>query len=219
MKLYAIAALITLFSTGEQVRKLGILYVPEPMFSIPLLTFSYTVFLSFSNFQACASETCTCLLKNSQKAFPHGDLSRIEDEASKCIGDVSPAKVLSFCRPIEEQRLPNVLLYPDALHVLSLQALHLQSLLLGLERRLPQLEDDMSLLEKEDDGDLYGVISLQLLENELLEIQQLLHRLNSTVLGQQRLSEDTAKQVRAAPQAPLKDHSPQFIKKQRRIIL
>lgn len=92
--------------------------------------------------------------------------------------------------------------------MLSLQALHLQSLLLGLEQRLPQLEDDMSLLEKEDDGDLYGVISLQLLENELLEIQQLLHQLNSTILGQQRLSDDTAKQVRVAPQAPPKDHRP-----------
>ncbi|TWW76122.1 olfactomedin-4-like [Takifugu flavidus] len=134
MKLYAIAALITLFSTGEQ---------------------------------ASASEACTCVLKNSQKAFPHGELSRIEDEASKCIGDVSPQK-----------------------------ALHLQSLLVGLEQRLPQLEDNMSLLEKEDDGDLYGVISLQLLENELLEIQQLLHRLNSTILGQQRLSNDTAKQLK-----------------------
>lgn len=102
MKLYAIAALVTLFSTSEQVRKLGILYVPEQKFSIPLLTFSDTVCLSFSNFQASASETCACLLKNSPKAFPHGDLSRIEDEVSKCIGNVSPQKVPSFCRPIEE---------------------------------------------------------------------------------------------------------------------
>lgn len=86
-------------------------------------------------------------------------------------------------------------LYPKNTQVLSLQALHLQSLLLGLERRLPQLEKDMSMLEKEDDGDLYGVISLQLLENELYEIQQLLDRLNSTTLGQQRLSDETTKQV------------------------
>lgn len=58
----------------------------------------------------------------------------------------------------------------------------------------------MSLLEKEDDGDLYGVISLQLLENELLEIQQLLQQLNSSLLGQQRSSDHTAEQVR--PQTP-----------------
>lgn len=53
----------------------------------------------------------------------------------------------------------------------------------------------MSSLEKEDDGDLYGIISLQLLENELLEIQLLLDRLNSTTLVHQRLSDDTANQV------------------------
>lgn len=86
-------------------------------------------------------------------------------------------------------------LYPNCIDVLSLQALHLQSLLMGLEQRLPRLEKDISILEKEDDGDLYGVISLQLAENELLEIQQLLDRLNSTILGQQRLSDDTVKQV------------------------
>lgn len=81
------------------------------------------------------------------------------------------------------------------INVVFLQALDLQSLLLGLERRLPQLEKDMSLLEKEDDGDLYGVISLQLLANELQEIQQLIGKLNSTTLGHQRLSDHTAKQV------------------------
>uniref|UniRef100_H3CHF8 Si:ch211-194m7.5 n=1 Tax=Tetraodon nigroviridis TaxID=99883 RepID=H3CHF8_TETNG len=53
----------------------------------------------------------------------------------------------------------------------------------------------MSLLEKEDDGDLYGVISLQLLANELQEIQQLIGKLNSTTLGHQRLSDHTAKQL------------------------
>lgn len=97
--------------------------------------------------------------------------------------------------------------YPNNIYMLSLQALHLQSLLLGLERRLPQLEKDMSILEKEDDGDLYGVISLQLLENELREIQQLLDRLNSTTLGQQRLSDDTTKQVNICNRGYSKYHS------------
>lgn len=91
--------------------------------------------------------------------------------------------------------------------MLSLQAFHLQSLLLGLERRLPQLEKDMSMLEKEDDGDLYGVISLQLLESELQEIQRLLDRLNSTTLGQERLSDDTAKQVSICNRGSSKYHS------------
>lgn len=97
-------------------------------------------------------------------------------------------------------------LFPNRIHVLSLQARHLQSLLLGLERRLPQLEKDMSMLEKEDDGDLYGVISLQLLENELQEIQQLLDRLNTTTQGQQRLSDTTAKQVNSSARGSSKYH-------------
>lgn len=96
--------------------------------------------------------------------------------------------------------------------MLSLQVLHLQTLLLGLEQRLPQLEEDMSLLEKEDDGDLYGVISLQLLENELLEIQQLLDRLNSTTLGQQRLSDDTAKQVNSCTKGYIYTYTCVYIK-------
>lgn len=97
--------------------------------------------------------------------------------------------------------------YSNSIHVLSLQALHLQSLLLGLEQRLPQLQKDVSMLEKEDDGDLYGVISLQLLENEMQEILQLLDRLNSTTLGQQQLSDDTAKQVNTCKRGPSKYHS------------
>lgn len=98
-------------------------------------------------------------------------------------------------------------LYPKSTQALSLQALHLQSLLMGLERRLPQLEKDMSMLEKEDDGDLYGVISLQLLENELYEIRQLLDRLNSTTLGQQRLSDETTKQVNISSRGSSQEHS------------
>lgn len=90
--------------------------------------------------------------------------------------------------------------------MLSLQAFHLQSLLLGLEQRLLQLEKDMSLLEKEDDGNLYGVISLQLLENELQEIQQLIDRLNITTLEHQHLSNHTAKQVNTSNRDSFKYH-------------
>lgn len=65
-----------------------------------------------------------------------------------------------------------------------------------MERRLPQLQKDVSTLEKEDDGDLYAVLSLQVVENELMEIKQLIDRLNSTTLGHQRLTTDTNKQVK-----------------------
>lgn len=82
--------------------------------------------------------------------------------------------------------------------------------MLGLERRLPQLKEDVSMLEREDDGELYSVISLQLVENELLEIQQLINRLNSTTLGHQRLTTDTTKQVKSQHQLK---HQPQVDKK------
>lgn len=68
-------------------------------------------------------------------------------------------------------------------------------MLLGLERRVPQLAEDLSMLEKENDGEMYGVISLQLIENELLEIQRLMEKLNSTTLGHQRLSTSATEQV------------------------
>lgn len=33
------------------------------------------------------------MLINSEKAFPYGELNKIEDNVSKCIGDVTPQKV------------------------------------------------------------------------------------------------------------------------------
>ena len=81
----------------------------------------------------------------------------------------------------------------------SVQTMELESLLLGLDRRLPQLLEDVSLLEREDDGELYGVISLQVIENEMREIQQLMERLNSTTLQNQLLTAATAEQVHSDP--------------------
>lgn len=80
--------------------------------------------------------------------------------------------------------------------LLSLQAFGLESLLLGLDRRLPQLEEDVEMLEKEDDGELYGVLSLYVIENELTEIQAMMDKLNSTTSEHKRLSDDTAQKVR-----------------------
>lgn len=83
-----------------------------------------------------------------------------------------------------------------------MQALEIKSLLLGLERRLLQLESDVSVLEREDDGDLYGVISLQLLETELLEIQQLINRLNTTTVEYRHLTDNTVELVKSQHQWP-----------------
>ena len=81
--------------------------------------------------------------------------------------------------------------------LLSLQTLELDSLLLGFERRLPQLLEDVSILEREDDGQLHAVLSLHVIENELMDIKQLINKLNSTTLGYQRLTTDTTEQVKS----------------------
>lgn len=71
----------------------------------------------------------------------------------------------------------------------------MEGLLLGLERRLVQLHKDVSALEREDDGEMYGVLSLYVIENEMVEIQQLIDKLNRTTSGHQRLTADTSQQV------------------------
>lgn len=112
--------------------------------------------------QAPSNNKCTCQLTNSEKAFPHSTLLQVNDGASKCNSDVPP-------------RL----------------AVEMESLMLGLKHRLPQLQEDVSILEKEDDGNLYGVLSLYVIENELLEIRQLMAKLNSTTIAHQHLTNVT----------------------------
>ncbi|XP_041794831.1 olfactomedin-4-like [Chelmon rostratus] len=109
---------------------------------------------------------CMCELTHSEKAFPHDKLSTAEDSASKCNSNLTPQKTLQ-----------------------------LESLLLGLERRVLQLQEDVSVLEREDDGQLYSVLSLLVVENELLEIKQLINRLNRTMLAHQWLTTNTTKEL------------------------
>ncbi|XP_051239223.1 olfactomedin-4 [Dicentrarchus labrax] len=116
--------------------------------------------------QAPSRDKCACELTNSEKAFPHDKLSTVENDASKCNSNITPQKTLE-----------------------------LESLLLGLEQRLPRLQEDVSMLEREDDGQLYAVLSLYVVENELVEIKQLFDRLNGTTLGHQHLTANTTKQL------------------------
>lgn len=53
------------------------------------------------------------------------------------------------------------------------------------------------MLEREDDGDLYGVLSLHVIENEMTDIKQLMEKLNSTTEGNQLLTANATKQVDA----------------------
>ncbi|XP_054621884.1 olfactomedin-4-like [Dunckerocampus dactyliophorus] len=116
--------------------------------------------------QLSPQDHCACALTNKDKAFPHDTLNSVNDDASKCNQDVTPQK-----------------------------SLEIERLLLGLEHRLPQLLEDVSILEKEDDGDLYGVVSLQVIENELKEIKDHVDRLKRTTQGHQHLSTDSTKQL------------------------
>ncbi|XP_017328948.1 olfactomedin-4 [Ictalurus punctatus] len=65
-------------------------------------------------------------------------------------------------------------------------------LMLGLQRRLEQLEESVSVLENEDDGDLYGAVSLRIIELELAEILGLMGKLKKTINSHKGLSESTA---------------------------
>lgn len=68
-------------------------------------------------------------------------------------------------------------------------------MVLGLEQRLPRLANDIAALESENDEEMYAVISMQLIENELSEIQQFVDKLNSTAVKYQRQSSAAAQQV------------------------
>ncbi|XP_028305740.1 olfactomedin-4-like [Gouania willdenowi] len=109
---------------------------------------------------------CTCELSNSGQMFPHDQLSKVLDDVSMCNKNITPQTTLEM-----------------------------EILLLALQRRLPQLEDDVLTLEKEDDGELYGAVSLYLIENEVVEIMRLMNKLNSTTLGHQGLTTNATQQL------------------------
>ncbi|XP_029010743.1 olfactomedin-4-like [Betta splendens] len=132
-----------------------------------LLTgFLLCALLSFTQ-QAVPRDKCLCEVTYVEQTFPHDKLSTIEDSASKCNINVTP-------------KMP----------------LELESLLLGLDQRLLQLKEDVSELEKEDDGELYGVLSLQVIENEMTDIKQLIERLSRTTVESQHLTTNITTQLK-----------------------
>ncbi|XP_061578506.1 olfactomedin-4-like [Cololabis saira] len=116
--------------------------------------------------QASSGEKCTCDVRNTEKEFPHGKLKTVENNVKDCNSRITSQKVLE-----------------------------LESLLLGLKLRLHQLNKDVSVLEKEDDGQLYGVLNLYVIENEMVEINQLIDKLNGTTLRHQLLTADSIHQL------------------------
>ncbi|KAJ0029536.1 hypothetical protein NQD34_004533 [Periophthalmus magnuspinnatus] len=117
--------------------------------------------------QSRSPESCECELSSTQP-FPHDKLNTSEKNVEDCNNNVSPQK-----------------------------ALELETLLLGLERRLPQLEADISELERDDDGQLYGVLALYVIQNELTEIRLLMEKLNTTMTMHRQQARDTTEQISA----------------------
>ncbi|ROL54564.1 Olfactomedin-4 [Anabarilius grahami] len=71
----------------------------------------------------------------------------------------------------------------------------IDSLVLGLQQRIWQLLDNVSMLEKEDNGNLYAAVSLRIIELELAEIQDLLDKLNRTTNIYKQLSVEAAAEL------------------------
>ncbi|XP_067292295.1 olfactomedin-4 [Pseudorasbora parva] len=116
--------------------------------------------------QSARGKDCVCDLKNSDPAFPKIKLTKVETTALQCIGTITSEKMTDLDR-----------------------------LVLGLQQRINQLEDNVILLEKEDNSNLYGAVSLRIIELEIIEIQELLGKLNRTTNNYQHLSVQTAAQL------------------------
>ncbi|KAL7885347.1 hypothetical protein AOLI_G00056420 [Acnodon oligacanthus] len=140
----------------------------------PLLSvWATAVFLTFLTFlsqpvQSAGGKQCVCELKNSERPFPMDKLDNIGTTASECNRNITPDQM-------------------EEMDVLTL----------GLQRRLEQLEDSVAVLEKEDDGELYGAVSLRIIELELAEVLELMAKLNRTIRSHQQLSEATSTKLQS----------------------
>ncbi|KAF4094256.1 hypothetical protein AMELA_G00011100 [Ameiurus melas] len=116
--------------------------------------------------QRVSGKDCVCELNNLLRPFPMEKLDSIHTEACQCNR-----------------------------HITSTQLMEVDELMLGVQRRLEQLEESVSVLENEDDGDLYGAVSLRIIELELAEILELMGKLKKTINSHKRLSESTATEL------------------------
>ncbi|XP_053362293.1 olfactomedin-4-like [Clarias gariepinus] len=121
-----------------------------------------TFFLTL--FSQCVSgKDCVCELNILQEPFPMENLDSILTEASLCNRSITLT-----------------------------QLMEVDILMLGVQRRLDQLEKSVSVLENEDDGDLYGAVTLRIIELELAEILELAAKLKKTFSLHKNLSESMA---------------------------
>ncbi|XP_048015141.1 olfactomedin-4-like [Megalobrama amblycephala] len=116
--------------------------------------------------QSARRKDCVCDLKNSDAVFPMNKLKKVETDALQCTGTITSEKMTELDR-----------------------------LVLGLQQRIKQLEDNVVMLEKEDNKNIYGAVSLRIIELEIAEIQDLVDKLNRTTKNYQHLSVQTAAQL------------------------
>ncbi|XP_001335383.3 olfactomedin-4 [Danio rerio] len=116
--------------------------------------------------QSVRGKDCVCDLQYSDPDFPENKLDNVELTASQCTGNITSEKMTEIDR-----------------------------LVLGLQHRIWQLVDNVSMLEKEDNGNLYAAVSLRIIELELAEIQDLLDKLNKTTNNYKQLGVETAAEL------------------------
>ncbi|XP_051739439.1 olfactomedin-4-like [Ctenopharyngodon idella] len=116
--------------------------------------------------QSVRGKDCVCELQNTDPAFPENKLKNVEFIALQCTGNITSEKMTEI-----------------------------DSLVLGLQHRIWQLLDNVSMLEKEDNGNLYAAVSLRIIELELVEIQDLLDKLNRTTNNYKQLSVEAAAEL------------------------
>ncbi|KAF4094973.1 olfactomedin-4-like isoform X1 [Onychostoma macrolepis] len=116
--------------------------------------------------QSAKGKDCVCELQNSDPAFPENKLNNIEFTATQCTENITSEKMTEIDR-----------------------------LVLGLQHRIRQLLENVSMLEREDNGNLYAAVSLRIIELEFAEIQDLLDKLNRTTDSYQQQSLQTAAEL------------------------
>ncbi|KAG1938262.1 olfactomedin-4-like [Pimephales promelas] len=130
--------------------------------------FILMVIIHLSFSQSERGKECVCDLKNLDPPFPKNELTKVETSALQCIETITSEKMTDLDR-----------------------------LMLGLQQRIKQVEENVIVLEKEDDRNLYGAVSLRIIELEIAEIQDLLDKLNRTTQNYHHLSVQTAAQLDA----------------------
>ncbi|XP_051548508.1 olfactomedin-4-like isoform X2 [Myxocyprinus asiaticus] len=116
--------------------------------------------------QSVKQKDCVCDLQNYDPVFPENKLTNVQTAAAECTKAITSEKMTEVDR-----------------------------IMLGLRQRIKQLDENVVILEKEDDRNLYGAISLRIIELELAEILALLDTLNRTTSNYHHLIIETAAQL------------------------